>query len=214
MGNKTYISFRLWGEAAMWKHPSEAMGHFSGAGPSPSSLGGIIGACFGHKIEPTEDKPRPISQNLIDWLKTAEIKVTARTIKRILRISTNINAFKEVDGFETFRLQRKSIDMPEYEIIVETNKECSKELLKRLQSPHYPIYLGDSSHLGKILDVKEIEEPKKSNWAYKVPEIEMEEYVWNTKFGTNGSRLVRDGYWTYPAPTSKELLPTFESCVE
>lgn len=198
----------------MWRHPSEALGHFSGAGPSPSSIGGLIGACLGHQIEPTQEDPRPISISLINWLSSAQIEVTARTTKKTLRISTNVNAIKKIGEFQTFRLQRRSIDLPEYEIIVEINEEASETLMKGLKNPHYPIYLGDSNHLGKILDVKEIEKPSLNNWAYKVPEIEMEEYVWNTKFGTNGSRLVRDGYWTYPSPDTNKSLPIFESCIE
>lgn len=213
MGERKYIRFRLWGEAAMWKHPSEALGHFSGAGPSPSNIAGILGASLGLKIEPTPENPRPVSQTLIEWLKIHQVKVASRLVNKGYRISTNVNAMKFVDQFVTFRLQRRSMDLPEYEVLVELNKEGHKELINALKKPYYQIYLGDSNHLGKILEVKTPTSLEDSNWAYKTNELEMEEYVWNTKFGTNGHRLVREGYWTYPAPSSKKTQPNFESCI-
>jgi hypothetical protein len=131
-----------------------------------------------------------------------------------MRLSTNINAIKALDSFQTFRLQRRSIDLPLYEVIISLKEEGARELLSALKKPHYPIYLGDSNHLGKILNVEEIKSPTKDNWAYKTQDIEMEEYVWNTHLGLNGNRLRRDGYWNYPKVNSKKELPTFESCYE
>lgn len=213
MEKKSYISFMLWGESAMWRHPSEALGHFSGAGPSPSNIAGIIGAAFGFQVVPTKENPRPISEDLISWLKKTKILVASRLLKKTIRLSTNVNAFKEISGFQTFRLQRRSIDLPQYEIVVEINSEDSESLISALKSPHYSIYLGDSNHPGKIINVKTSSSVEENNWAYKVPEIEMEEYVWNTKIGTNGSRLIRDGYWTYPTPNTKVSSPNFETCL-
>lgn len=213
MGERKYIRFRLWGEAAMWRHPSEALGHFSGAGPSPSNIAGILGASLGLKIEPTPENPRPVSPTLIEWLKTHQVKVASRLVNKSYRISTNVNALKSLKGFETFQLQRRSIDLPAYEILIELNKDGHKDLLDALKKPYYQIYLGDSNHLGKILDVDTPKSLEDSNWAYKIDDLEMEEYVWNTKFGTNGHRLIREGYWSYPAPNSKKTQPDLESCI-
>jgi CRISPR-associated protein (Cas_Cas5) len=202
MSTKT-ISFRLWGEVGMWKHPSEVLGHFSAAGPSPSQIGGILGAAKGCKYpEKTKGLYRPVSPELLDWLEKNQVEVACRLLTRLSRISNNVNATKNIrEGYsQSFRLQRKSLESPEYEILVKLKAEAADELIEALKRPHFPIYLGDSNHPGKILFPKIVEgTPEKGNWAFHSMDLLQEEYQWNTRFGLGDNRLIREGYWNYPA---------------
>lgn len=197
----------------MWRHPSEAIGHFSGAGPSPSQIAGILGAALGKRSIPEKDNPRPVSKELIDWLQKNNVQVVCRTLVTTRRIGTSVNGLKAVNSFETFRMQRKSLDLPSYEILVKINASAGEDLLQALKRPKYPIYLGDSNHLGKITRVTSPETILAGNWAYISNELIQEEYVWNTKFSTEeGTRLKREGFWNFPAPESQPKEASFETC--
>jgi hypothetical protein len=222
----------------MWRHPSEALGHFSAAGPAPSALAGILGAAFGckypqkitttkkdkkkgEKSSPEEEPvpsmgpPRPVSPELLMWLKTNHVEVACRILTPITRISTSVNGVKNIrEGYgsvtQSFRLQRKSLESPEYEVLVKIKESAASELFEALQRPHFPIYLGDSNHPGKILTPKILtENPEDANWAFHSEDLLQEEYQWNTKLGLGKDRLIRDGYWNYPSLKTKSK-PEFQ----
>lgn len=189
----------------MWRHPSETFGHYSGAGPSPSQIGGILGAAMGCRMGPTVKGARPVSADLLSWLKDFDVTVACRLLSPLDRLDTSFNGFKEISGFQTFRAHRQSLDRPEYEILVALNDSGeANRLVRALSAPYYNIYLGDSNHPGLILDAELSNASADGNWAYNSDSLEGE-YVWNMRFGSD-CRIKRKGYLVYPELDKKHSV--------
>lgn len=223
------VTFQLSGDLALWRNCYEPVGSYSGLGPAPSHIAGLLGAVMGWasplsyaaQKEATKQKPDnkktkkkaigpiwAVAPSLLDWQKEQDVHLACAWIGgNPRRTAWNIKGFKDAN-METLRLQQQVIVRPSYMIAVALKEdEAADALTRRLRCPLFPVFLGESAFRGILTNVDRAAfDPRKApyGWAYRTDKLGLGEQMPFTRHYTEHSshnrRIGIDGFWVYPTP--------------